>query len=215
MPKKLHYNTVSPLLRDILSQLMAQPEFTPFCLVGGTSLSLQLGHRVSIDIDLFTDAPYGSLDFHAIQSKLRDMFPYCQGDCGDIVGMGSSYIIGNSAYDSIKLDLFYTDPFIRPIKTIDNIRIASIEDIIAMKLDVIGRNGRKKDFWDLHELHDKYTIAEMLTLYAERYPYNHTQEELLLGLTNFSLADTDPDPNCLRSKAWPLIKLDFMEWAGI
>lgn len=214
MLKKLHYDTVSPLLRDILSQLMAQPEFTPFCLVGGTSLSLQLGHRISIDIDLFTDAPYGSLDFHTIQSRLRDMFPYCQGDCGDIVGMGVSYIIGNSAYDSIKLDLFYTDPFIRPIKTIDNIRIASIEDIIAMKLDVIGRNGRKKDFWDLHEMHDKYTIAEMLTLYVERYPYNHTQEELLLGLTNFSLADTDPDPNCLRSKAWPLIKLDFMEWTG-
>ena len=212
MSKKLHYNTVSPLLRDILSQLMLQSEFTPFCLVGGTSLSLQLGHRISIDIDLFTDAPYGSLDFHAIQSKLRSMFPYCQGDCGDIVGMGASYIIGNSAFDSIKLDLFYTDPFIRPIKTIDNIRIASIEDIIAMKLDVVGRNGRKKDFWDLHELHDKYAIAEMLSLYAERYPYNHTQEELLHGLTNFSLADTDPDPNCLRSKAWPLIKLDFMEW---
>lgn len=212
MSKKLHYNTVSPLLRDILSQLMAQPEFTPFCLVGGTSLSLQLGHRISIDIDLFTDAPYGSLDFHAIQSKLRSMFPYCQGDCGDIVGMGASYIIGNSAFDSIKLDLFYTDPFIRPIKAIDNIRIASIEDIIAMKLDVIGRKGRKKDFWDLHELHDKYAIADMLTLYAERYPYNHTREELLLGLTNFSLADTDPEPNCLRSKAWPLIKLDFMEW---
>ena len=212
MSKKLHYNTVSPLLCDILSQLMVQPEFTPFCLVGGTSLSLQLGHRISIDIDLFTDAPYGSLDFHAIQSKLRSMFPYCQGDCGDIVGMGASYIIGNSAFDSIKLDLFYTDPFIRPIKTIDNIRIASIEDIIAMKLDVVGRNGRKKDFWDLHELHDKYAIAEMLSLYAERYPYNHTQEELLHGLTNFSLADTDPDPNCLRSKAWPLIKLDFMEW---
>ncbi|MBE6291621.1 MAG: nucleotidyl transferase AbiEii/AbiGii toxin family protein [Bacteroidales bacterium] len=212
MSKKLHYNTVSPLLRDVLSQLMAQPEFTPFCLVGGTSLSLQLGHRISIDIDLFTDAPYGSLDFHAIQSKLRSMFPYCQGDCGDIVGMGASYIIGNSAFDSIKLDLFYTDPFIRPIKAIDNIRIASIEDIIAMKLDVIGRKGRKKDFWDLHELHDKYAITEMLTLYAERYPYNHTREELLLGLTNFSLADTDPEPNCLRSKAWPLIKLDFMEW---
>lgn len=212
MSKKLHYNTVSPLLRDILSQLMAQPEFTPFCLVGGTSLSLQLGHRISIDIDLFTDAPYGSLDFHAIQSKLRSMFPYCQGDCGDIVGMGASYIIGNSAFDSIKLDLFYTDPFIRPIKAIDNIRIASIEDIIAMKLDVIGRKGRKKDFWDLHELHDKYAITEMLTLYAERYPYNHTREELLLGLTNFSLADTDPEPNCLRSKVWPLIKLDFMEW---
>ena len=212
MSKKLHYNTVSPLLRDILSQLMELPKFAPFCLVGGTSLSLQLGHRISIDIDLFTEAPYGTLDFHAIQDKLRSMFPYCQGDCGEIVGMGASYIVGNSAYDSIKLDLFYTDPFIRPIKTIDNIRIASIEDIIAMKLDVIGRNGRKKDFWDLHELHNKYTIAEMLDFYVERYPYNHTREELLQGLANFSLADTEPDPNCLRGKAWPLIKLDFMEW---
>ena len=213
MPKKLHYNTVSPLLRDILSQLMELPEFAPFCLVGGTSLSLQLGHRISIDIDLFTETPYGTLDFHAIQNKLRSMYPYCQGDCGEIVGMGASYIVGNSAYDSIKLDLFYTDPFIRPIKTIDNIRIASVEDIVAMKLDVIGRNGRKKDFWDLHELHDKYTIEEMLDFYAERYPYGHTREELLQGLTNFSLADTEPDPNCLRSKAWPLIKLDFMEWS--
>ena len=141
------------------------------------------------------------------------MFPYCQGDCGESVGMGASYIVGNSAYESIKLDLFYTDPFIRPIKTIDNIRIASVEDIIAMKLDVIGRNGRKKDFWDLHELHDKYTIEEMLDFYAERYPYSYTREELLQGLANFSLADTEPDPNCLRSKAWPLIKLDFMEWS--
>ena len=213
MPKRLHYNTVSPLLREILAQLMELPEFAPFCLVGGTSLSLQIGHRISIDIDLFSAAPYGTLDFHAIQDKLRSLFPYCQGDCGEIVGMGASYIIGNSAYDSIKLDLFYTDPFIRPIKTIDNIRIASIEDIIAMKLDVIGRNGRKKDFWDLHKLHDKYTIEDMLALYAERYPYNHTREELMRGLTNFSLADTEPDPNCLNNKAWPLIKLDFMEWA--
>ena len=135
MPKRLHYNTVSPLLRDILGQLMALPEFAPFCLVGGTSLSLQLGHRISIDIDLFTEAPYGTLDFHAIQDRLRVLFPYCQGDCGEIVGMGASYIIGNSPYDSIKLDLFYTDPFIRPAKTIDNIRIASIEDIVAITPD--------------------------------------------------------------------------------
>ena len=53
----------------------------------------------------------------------------------------------------------------------------------------------------------------MLAFYAERYPYGHTREELTTGLTNFSLADTEPDPNCLRNKAWPLIKLDFMEWS--
>lgn len=58
-----------------------------------------------------------------------------------------------------------------------------------------------------------YNTVSPLLRDVERYPYNHTREELLQGLTNFSLADTEPDPNCLRSKAWPLIKLDFMEWS--
>ena len=75
MPKKLHYNTVSPLLRDILSQLMELPEFAPFCLVGGTSLSLQLGHRISIDIDLFTEAPYGTLDSMLSNPNCTVCFP--------------------------------------------------------------------------------------------------------------------------------------------
>jgi hypothetical protein len=48
--------------------------------------------------------------------------------------------------------VFYTDPFIQPPIEIDSIRLASIEEIIAMKMDVIQRGGRKKDFWDLHEL---------------------------------------------------------------
>lgn len=57
----LHYNTVSPLLKNILSTLIAEPLFSPFRLVGGTNISLRLGHRKSIDIDLFTDAQYDSL----------------------------------------------------------------------------------------------------------------------------------------------------------
>ncbi|PRY21724.1 nucleotidyltransferase AbiEii toxin of type IV toxin-antitoxin system [Spirosoma oryzae] len=59
----LHYNTVNKLLRKSLSTLMSAEVFAPFRLVGGTALSLQLGHRISIDIDLFTDALYGDIDF--------------------------------------------------------------------------------------------------------------------------------------------------------
>ena len=61
--KKLHYNTVSKTLIKCLKELMKEPLLDNFILVGGTSLSLQLGHRISIDIDLFTDSPYGSVDF--------------------------------------------------------------------------------------------------------------------------------------------------------
>lgn len=59
----LHYETITPLLKNILNDIMENPVFDPFYLVGGTSLSLRLGHRKSVDIDLFTNAPYDSLDF--------------------------------------------------------------------------------------------------------------------------------------------------------
>jgi hypothetical protein len=52
----------------VLNDIIAEQIFNPFRLVGGTSLSLQLGHRMCIDIDLFTDADYGSIDFKAIRA---------------------------------------------------------------------------------------------------------------------------------------------------
>ena len=67
----LHYETVKPLLREILDILMAEELFAPFRLVGGTNLSLRYGHRLSLDIDLFTDVEYRSLDFLSFESFLR------------------------------------------------------------------------------------------------------------------------------------------------
>ena len=209
--KELQYRTVKPILRSTLERLMRIDEFRPFRLVGGTSLSLRYGHRISDDIDLFTDAEYGSIDFQLLQEILRREFPYCQGDCGEIVSFGTSYLVGNSKEDNVKLDLFYTDPFIRPMEQIESIRMASLDDIVAMNMDVMSRGGRKKDFWDLHILRNKYTIEQMLSLYKERYPYGATDEECIAGLTNFSVADSDPDPTCLLGKIWQLIKLDFVE----
>ena len=208
---ELQYQTVKPILRSTLERLMEIEEFAPFRLVGGTSLSLRYGHRMSDDIDLFTDAEYGSLDFYKLQDILRKEFPYCQGDCGDVVGVGASYIVGNSKEDCVKLDLFYTDPFIRPMGVFGSIRMAAVEDIVAMKMDVVSRGGRKKDFWDLHMLRDHYSIDQMLSLYEERYPYGATREECVSGLTNFLVADTEPDPICLQDKVWQLIKLEFIE----
>jgi hypothetical protein len=63
----LHYKTVNDLLKEGLLQIMAAKEFENFRLVGGTSLSLQIGHRESIDIDLFSDVDYGEIDFEAIE----------------------------------------------------------------------------------------------------------------------------------------------------
>jgi len=207
----LFYNTVTPLLCQILLQLMSEDLFLPFRLVGGTSLSLQLGHRESVDIDLFTDAEYGSIDFKAIDAYFKAHYSYVDTSGGESVGMGRSYYIGDNSKHCIKLDLFYTtDPFMRSFLLIDEIRFAQIEEIIAMKMEVIANGGRKKDFWDLHELFDSYSITKMLELHQERYPYQHDRDAILQNLVYFDVADNDFDPICMKHKYWEVIKLDFI-----
>ncbi len=190
---------------------MESPLFDPFRLVGGTSLSLQMGHRVSVDIDLFTDSEYGTIDFYAIDDFFRANFNYVDTNKGLPVAMGKSWYVG-SGEDIVKVDIYYTDPFIRPEYEKEDIRMAAREDVVAMKLEVIGNGGRKKDFWDIHRLHDDYTIPQMIALYLERYPYSHTGEEIRAAIINFEKAENDFDPECLLGKHWELIKLDFINW---
>lgn len=76
MESKLYYNTIAPLLLNVLKTLMAAKEFDAYRLVGGTALSLYRGHRQSVDIDLFSDAQYDSIDFVAIDLFLRKTYSY-------------------------------------------------------------------------------------------------------------------------------------------
>lgn len=206
---ELHLNTVSELLWDALRKIMASKEFDRFRIVGGTSLSLQLGHRESVDIDLFSDAEYGSIDFTILENKLNQLFAHVDSLSMEMVGMGKSYFIGSNEHDLVKLDLFYTDPFVFPVRLEQGVRFASKEEIIAMKLEVIANGGRKKDFWDLHELLEIYSLDEMLDFYLMRNPYGYSKAELRTKIKDFSKADTDFNPNCYRQKVWELIKLDF------
>jgi len=214
MIKKLFYNTVSPALLKVLKTLMAAKEFDAFRLVGGTALSLQCGHRQSADIDLFSDWEYGSLDFEAIYAFLKASFPYVDSINYDVIGMGKSYYVGQNHKDCIKLDLYYTDKFIEDVLLIDDIRLSSICEIIAMKVDIISKAGRKKDFWDLHELMDEYSFQQMLALHEKRHPYAHDFELIKNKFTEFTVADEDFEPVCLRGKHWEIIKLDLIDFAN-
>lgn len=204
----LYYNTVTPLLKSSLEILMNSREFSLFKLVGGTALSLQLGHRMSIDIDLFTDADYGSIDFKNLEKFLENNFPFLD-EFSNITSIGKSYVIGENSIETIKLDVYYTDSFIKPEIVKNTIRMASLEDITAMKLEVVQNLGRKKDFWDLHELLEHFSIQTMLELHQKRYPYSHDKDLIVNNFTNFALADEQFDVICLKGKYWELIKLDI------
>lgn len=184
-------------------------ELKDFQLVGGTSLSLMIGHRISVDIDLFTDSEYGTINFLKIFKILNDKFQYISKEKWVNKSIGNSCFVGINKDETIKLDLFYTDKFVFPIHNVKNLRLSSLEEIAAMKLDVIGRGGRKKDFWDIHALLKHFTIEEMIGFYEERYPYSFSKQELRSQLVEFKNADLDPDPNCLLGNYWELIKLDI------
>lgn len=213
MESKLHYNTISQQLLSILKTLMSAREFNNFRLVGGTALSLQRGHRISADIDMFSDAHYGSIDFEAMNSFLHDTFEYIDTNDYSEVGPGRSYYLGKSKDDCIKLDFFYTDKFLQDIIQIDGIRLATVEDIIAMKIDIISTSGRKKDFWDIHDLKDDYSIKKMLALHKQRNPYTHDENQIRRNLSDVENADNDFEPICLKGKHWEIIKLDLIDFA--
>lgn len=204
----LYYSTVSPDLKSVLKIVMDSDILKPFRLVGGTSLSLQLGHRISIDIDLFTDSDYGSLNFEDIETFLKSKFSFIVFS-SELTSFGKSYFIGSSDNNAVKLDVFYSDPFIDDELLIDNIRLASLKDITAMKIEVIQNGGRKKDFWDLHELLNYFSLEEMLAFHKIRYPFSHDSDLIIKNFTNFQIADEDFEVLCLKGKHWEVIKSDF------
>jgi len=179
-----------------------------FRLVGGTALSLQLGHRISVDIDLFTDSTYGTVDFIPIYNRLVKTYPYIIGKAPDNIGFGFSFIIGKSKTESVKLDLFYSDTFLFPPVVYQDIKMADLRDITVMKLDVISHGGRKKDFWDISELLETISFEQMLDLYILKYPY-FEKSDVINNMSNFIYADEMQDPVCLRFKYWELIKIDL------
>ena len=124
---------------------MSNSIFNPFYLVGGTSLSLRLGHRKSVDVDLFTNALYGSLDFSIFEKYFQNNFDYYDyTGMSEVVGFGRSYYVGESKDENVKIDLYYKDEIIDPCDIIDNIRIVTLNDVVAMKVDVVSRTGRKR-----------------------------------------------------------------------
>ncbi|RFM35432.1 hypothetical protein DXN04_08565 [Chitinophaga silvisoli] len=140
---------------------------------------------------------------------LKLQFRYVE-DISPFIGLvnnrGFNLFIGNDEETAIKTDLLYWDaPFLFPPIEEEGVRLATIEDIAAMKLDTISRGGRKKDFWDLSEILETNKISDLLEIYKKKYPWFEV-EDVLKGLSDFTIADQMPDPICYKKKDWEEIK---------
>ena len=206
---------VSPILSEILKEIIKDPLFAPFRLVGGTNLALRYNHRVSTDIDLFTDHTYGSLNFKLYEEWFKQRYPYFEPtDTSSKVGMGKTYYVGENKENAIKIDLIYeNEPFIFSPEEKDEVRMATLTDIAVMKLDAIFYGGRKKDFWDLHYMliDMDMNLSDLISLHEQRFPFQHDREKIISQLQDFTRADDDPDPICNLGKSWDMIKLDILD----
>lgn len=157
----LHTETVEKRTLDLIKKLMADSQFSAFNLVGGTALALHLGHRKSIDIDLFTIA-----DFNAPLLTDHITATYDPKQLRTITNGIFGFI------DGIKIDLIaHQYPLLAEPDIIDDIRIISLQDIAAMKLNAIFDNGtRLKDFVDIYALLETLSLQQMVNACGQKYP---------------------------------------------
>lgn len=172
-----------------------------FFLVGGTALSLQIGHRKSIDLDLFTVEDF-STDI-LIPKLLRDY------SVSPTLQLPQTLIC---TLNGIKVDFIrFKYEIIRPIIEIDGIRMLSVDDIAPMKLDAINGRGKKKDFYDLYFLLKQYSIENLFNLFLEKYPHQ-TTFHVARSLTYFVDAENDPDPFTFEPKlTWDKVKTTIIK----
>jgi predicted nucleotidyltransferase component of viral defense system len=175
---------------------MQKEYLNSFVLVGGTALALQLGNRESIDLDLFSTADFSSNE--VLSSLLNDY---------QIVVNSQLTQTLISTINHVKVDFIkFHYPFIRPFVVIENIRMASVEDIAAMKLDAITGRGSKKDFYDLYFLLQQFSIDDLFSFYIEKYPHQ-TTFHVIRSLTYFEDAEIQPNPIVFdKTITWEVVK---------
>lgn len=191
----LQYRTIEPKTLELLNKLMKIDEFSSLILAGGTSLALQIGHRQSIDLDLFGKIEADDLEISKILNSI-----------GKVTPLKKSKNINIYLIDKIKVDLVnYHYPWIDKVITEKDIRLASKIDIVAMKLAAITGRGTKKDFIDLFFLLKSFSLSEMLDFYKQKY--NDASEVLVLkSLSYFEDANADEEPKMLKKINWNTIK---------
>ena len=182
---------ISPHTFQLIQHLQMLPELKDFFLVGGTSLALQLGHRNSIDIDLFTQNDF---DENEILDLLKATY-----NVQEVFRRKNTII---TLVDTVKTDFIkHNYPLILPPITEEGITYLSKEDIAAMKLHAIIQSGKRlKDFIDIYFLLQHFSINQMIEFFVAKYSYSNPMIALK-ALNFFDDIDENIDPPKL---AYPL-----------
>lgn len=184
MPPILHKRSY-----NLLREFMRNDNLSDFYLAGGTALALQLRHRVSVDLDLFS--PQG------FPANLLDEY-----DITDVIGKYNNSI--EVIIDHTKVFLFkYSYPLQRDYILRHDIRLTDPVDIGFMKLLALQGRTTKKDIIDLYFIDQEIMPLEELLTQFERAYEKHSFNAYQNFKKLFDLdPTTQPDPYLIKNVPW-------------
>ncbi len=172
-----------------------------FYLAGGTGLALHVGHRRSVDLDLFRESEFASED---LRDRVRNM-----------EGLGKLETERGTVHlqlHGVKVSfLYYPYPLIFPLHAFGALTVADPRDIACMKLDTIATRGTRRDFVDLYVAATTYGLREIFAWFATKYAaVSYNRAHLYKALTYFADAEQEPMPNLLVPLEWSTVRQFFL-----
>jgi predicted nucleotidyltransferase component of viral defense system len=201
MSSDLHPETLAVPTRKVFDQLAARAWVSTFYLAGGTALALRLGHRISVDLDFFSEAEFNEDQLIGELSSIGTL---------EILQKAPQSLTG--VLDGVKFSfLGYPYPMLNNGEAWNGITIASIEDIGCMKIDALSSRGTKRDFIDVYFIAKRMPMTALLRLFERKYAairYNllHVKKSLVY----FEDAESDPMPRMIVPATWEEVKQFFV-----
>ena len=188
---------------QVLTQLKYIAQTYRFILAGGTAAALQIGHRISEDLDFFTNQPFKTEDiFRELQQK----------NLNPVVLQEEKHTLTVTIKQTKVSIFYYPYPFIGKYLNWKDIDVSGITDIAAMKIIAISQRGAKRDFVDLYFILQTVPFWKISENMIKRFGVNRVNPvHIGKSLVYFHDAESDPDPRYCKGNEtdWQIIKTFF------
>jgi len=200
--KKPHWESLTPATQDAFHLISKQKFIQKFYLAGGTGLALHFGHRFSVDLDFFSDDinTVGPAQRSALRTLLDDPTLAITHD------KDSSFVVvwRGVGVSFFRLNLY---PLAQPTFLVNNVRLASVEEIGAMKLAAIINRGTRKDMVDLYFILQQVSLDDIFQVASVKYVKARSfAVSAVRAMSFFEDAEALPMPQMIDKTPWSKMK---------
>ncbi|MBN3033527.1 MAG: nucleotidyl transferase AbiEii/AbiGii toxin family protein [Candidatus Saganbacteria bacterium] len=195
MSNKLFWEILSPERKDIFS-VLHRTLGNGYYLAGGTALALQIGHRESLDFDVFRDKEI------ALPLKTKIFKAFSGLTPKTLVATSDELTLMVAGNVKITVLNYYWRPLFPLVKTAGEMPLLSIKDIAATKAYALGRRGNYRDYFDLYVLVKRrfVTLKGIIASCRKKYGDIFSERMFLEQLTYCGDLEQDIKLNFLAEK---------------